>query len=196
MKKKIAVFDFDGTITTKDTLLEFIKFNKGSFAFYSGLLLNLPYLVAFKIKIISNQSAKEKVLKFFFHDTPLAVFKNNCVSFSKEILPGLIRKKALEEIKRLQGEGITVAIVSASPQDWIQDWADEIGALLIASQLEIKNGKITGNLSGKNCHGNEKVRRICETFDLSKYEVVAAYGDSSGDKPMLALAAQSFYRPF
>ena len=196
MKKKIAVFDFDGTITTKDTLLEFIKFNKGSFAFYSGLLLNLPYLVAFKIKIISNQSAKEKVLKFFFHDTPLAVFKNNCVSFSKEILPGLIRKKALEEIKRLQGEGITVAIVSASPQDWIQDWADEIGARLIASQLEIKNGKITGNLSGKNCHGNEKVRRICETFDLSKYEVVAAYGDSSGDKPMLALAAQSFYRPF
>jgi HAD superfamily hydrolase (TIGR01490 family) len=196
VKKKIAVFDFDGTITTKDTLLEFIKFNKGSFAFYSGLLLNLPYLVAFKIKIISNQSAKEKVLKFFFHDTPLAVFKNNCVSFSKEILPGLIRKKALEEIKRLQGEGITVAIVSASPQDWIQDWADEIGALLIASQLEIKNGKITGNLSGKNCHGNEKVRRICETFDLSKYEVVAAYGDSSGDKPMLALAAQSFYRPF
>jgi len=196
VKKKIAVFDFDGTITTKDTLLEFIKFNKGSFAFYSGLLLNLPYLIAFKIKIISNQSAKEKVLKFFFHDTPLAVFKNNCVSFSKEILPGLIRKKALEEIKRLQGEGITVAIVSASPQDWIQDWADEIGALLIASQLEIKNGKITGNLSGKNCHGNEKVRRICETFDLSKYEVVAAYGDSSGDKPMLALAAQSFYRPF
>ena len=196
MKKKIAVFDFDGTITTKDTLLEFIKFNKGSFAFYSGLLLNLPYLVAFKIKIISNQSAKEKVLKFFFHDTPLAVFKNNCVSFSKEILPGLIRKKALEEIKRLQSEGITVVIVSASPQDWIQDWADEIGALLIASQLEIKNGKITGNLSGKNCHGNEKVRRICETFDLSKYEVVAAYGDSSGDKPMLALAAQSFYRPF
>jgi len=196
VKKKIAVFDFDGTITTKDTLLEFIKFNKGSFAFYSGLLLNLPYLVAFKIKIISNQSAKEKVLKFFFHDTPLAVFKNNCVSFSKEILPGLIRQKALEEIKRLQSESITVVIVSASPQDWIQDWADEIGALLIASQLEIKNGKITGNLSGKNCHGNEKVRRICETFDLSKYEVVAAYGDSSGDKPMLALAAQSFYRPF
>ena len=196
MKKKIAVSDFDGTITTKDTLLEFIKFNKGSFAFYSGLLLNLPYLVAFKIKIISNQSAKEKVLKFFFHDTPLAVFKNNCVSFSKEILPGLIRQKALEEIKRLQSESITVVIVSASPQDWIQDWADEIGALLIASQLEIKNGKITGNLSGKNCHGNEKVRRICETFDLSKYEVVAAYGDSSGDKPMLALAAQSFYRPF
>lgn len=196
MKKKIAVFDFDGTITTKDTLLEFIKFNKGSFPFYLGFVLNLPYLVAFKLKIISNQLAKEKVLKFFFHNTPVPVFEKECASFSKKVLPGLIRQKALEEIKRLQKESVTVVIVSASPQDWIKNWADEIGALLIASQLEIENGKITGKLSGKNCHGNEKVKRICETFDLSNHEIVAAYGDSSGDKPMMALAEQSFYRPF
>lgn len=196
MKKKIAVFDFDGTITTKDTLLEFIKFNKGKFSFYWGFLLNLPYLIAFKLKIISNQAAKEKVLKFFFQNTPLTTFKNYCDSFSKNVLPDLIRQKALKEINRLQSEDITVVIVSASPQNWIQSWANEIGALLLASQLKIKDGKITGKLLGKNCHGNEKVRRICEVFDLTEHEIVAAYGDSSGDKPMLALAKNSFYKPF
>lgn len=196
MKKKIAVFDFDGTITTKDTLLEFIKFNKGSFAFYFGFVVNLPYLIAYKLKIISNQSAKEKILTFFFRGTELTAFRDFCSSFSRKILPGLIRPKASQEIGRLQKEGITVVVVSASPENWIQDWADETGTVLIASRLEVIDGKLTGKLSGKNCHGNEKVKRICETFDLSRYEIVAAYGDSSGDRPMLALAGRAYYRPF
>ena len=58
VKKGIAFFDFDGTITTKDTLLEFIKFSKGNLLFYAGFLLNLHFLVAYKLKIISNQAAK------------------------------------------------------------------------------------------------------------------------------------------
>src|SRR6476469_2752619 len=98
VKKEIAFFDFDGTITTKDTLLEFIKFCKGGFSFYIGFLLYAPYLVAYKLKIISNQTAKEKILSHFFQDTPVEVFKNYCSDFSKKVLPALIRKKAIEEI--------------------------------------------------------------------------------------------------
>ena len=40
MNKGIAFFDFDGTITTKDTLLEFIKYSRGTMSFYWGFLLN------------------------------------------------------------------------------------------------------------------------------------------------------------
>ena len=54
MKKAIAFFDFDGTITTKDTLLEFIRFSKGRFRFYLGFLLYSPYLIAYKIKLIAG----------------------------------------------------------------------------------------------------------------------------------------------
>ncbi|MGZ3940566.1 MAG: HAD family hydrolase [Flavisolibacter sp.] len=75
MKKDIAFFDFDGTITNKDTLLEFIKFTKGWFQFYSGLALNLTYLIAYRLRIISNQTAKEKILKFFFYNTPVQKFE-------------------------------------------------------------------------------------------------------------------------
>jgi hypothetical protein len=62
----LLFFDFDGTITTKDTLLEFIKFSKGKLNFLSGFLIYSPFLVAYKLGIISNQSAKEKVLATFF----------------------------------------------------------------------------------------------------------------------------------
>ena len=64
--RKIAFFDFDGTITTKDSLLEIIKFQKGIPAFYTGLFFQLPWLIAFKIKIIPNDAAKQKMLTYFF----------------------------------------------------------------------------------------------------------------------------------
>ena len=196
MKKEIAFFDFDGTITTKDTLLEFIKFCKGRFPFYFGFLLYAPYLVAYKLKIISNQTAKEKILSHFFRGTPVEAFKNYCSDFSKNVLPGLIRKDALEEIKRLQKKNIKVVVVSASPENWIQSWSLETGTELIGSRLEIKSGKLTGKVLGKNCHGDEKVNRISEMYNLSEYHIVAAYGDSHGDKPMLRLATHAYYKPF
>jgi phosphatidylglycerophosphatase C len=196
VKKEIAFFDFDGTITSKDTLLEFIKFTKGRFRFYLGFIINFHYLIALKLKIISNQSAKEKILNFFFKNTSAQTFERYCSSFSRNILPHLLRPKAIEEITRLKEKNITVVIVSASPENWIEDWIKRNELQLIASKLEIKDGKLTGKLLGKNCHGNEKVSRIREVFSLDDHIVVAAYGDSIGDKPMLQLAEKAYYKPF
>jgi HAD superfamily hydrolase (TIGR01490 family) len=196
VKKEIAFFDFDGTITKKDTLLEFIKFSKGSFHFYLGFILNLPYLIAYKLKIISNQKAKEKILTFFFEGTPVEVFKSYCSAFSKNVLPKLIRTKAMQEIKLLKEKGISIVIVSASPENWIEDWANSLQLEIITTTLEIKNNKITGKILGQNCHGNEKVNRINQRYNLNEYNIVAAYGDSSGDKPMLSLGQKAFYKPF
>ena len=196
VKKEIAFFDFDGTITTKDTLLEFIKFSKGRNLFILGFLLNSVYLVAYKLKIISNQSAKEKILSFFFNGTPVETFKEYCDAFSKNVLPQLIRPKAVQEIKRLQQQNTVVVVVSASPENWIEQWAAKNQVRLIASLLQIKDGKLTGKILGKNCHGDEKVSRIQKAFDLSEYNIVAAYGDSEGDKPMLQLATNAYYKPF
>ena len=196
MKKAIAFFDFDGTITKKDTLLEFIRFSKGSLRFYLGFLINIHYLVAYKIKLISNQAAKEKVLEFFFKGTPVSVFAKQCGHFTKQVLPGLIRSKAQEEIEKLKSAGFIIVIVSASPENWIQTWCNDADVELIASRLEIKDDKLTGKIIGKNCHGNEKVRRIMEKYVVTEYDEIYAYGDTSGDLPMLELATQPFYRAF
>jgi len=196
VKKDIAFFDFDGTITNRDTLLEFIKFTKGRFLFYSGLALNLGYLIAYRLSIISNQTAKEKILKFFFHNTPVQKFEEYCRRFSLRLLPSLLRPEALAEIKRLKEENVLVVVVSASPENWIENWATANDLGLIASKLEISEGLITGKIVGKNCSGDEKVSRINQAFDLSQFNIVAAYGDTNGDKPMLRLANRSFFKHF
>lgn len=196
MSQTIAFFDFDGTITTKDTLLEFIKFSKGKFRFYTGFALNSPWLIALKLKLISNQAAKERILTWFFRKSPLDEFQQTCDRFAAGIIPGLIRPKALREINILKEKGVPVVIVSASPENWIRPWTGPNSIDLIATRLEARNNKLTGKIQGRNCHGTEKVQRINQTFHLSDYTAVYAYGDTTGDKPMLRLATNAFYKPF
>jgi phosphatidylglycerophosphatase C len=200
LKKRIAFFDFDGTITTKDTLLEFIKFTKGTLSFYIGFFLNSPWLIAYKLKLISNQRAKQRILRFFFGGMTLQKFQGHCDRFAKDILPELIRPKAREEIIRLLGKGAEVVIVSASPQNWIMGWASLMHAELIATRLQLSTKKeiptLTGRIEGKNCYGKEKVRRIQEAYRLANYEEIYTYGDTRGDEPMLRLGNRPFFKPF
>jgi HAD superfamily hydrolase (TIGR01490 family) len=196
LKRSIAFFDFDGTITTKDTLLEFIRFSKGTFLFYLGFLLNAHYLAAYKLKIISNQTAKQKILRFFFGKMPLNEFEKICDDFAKHKIPALIRPKAIREIKKLKSLEVEVVIVSASPENWIQQWVNQMQLKLIATRLEVKRDRITGKINGRNCHGREKVNRIRELYTLSDYDTIYAYGDSGADRYMMDLATISFFKPF
>lgn len=196
MSRSIAFFDFDGTITSKDTLLEFIKFSKGRLSFYLGMLLNLHYLIGLKLGLVSNQAAKEKILRFFFSGTSAVTFQELCIAFYNNRLPQLIRKGALTEINKLKERGTLVVVVSASPENWIGHWAQEMQVDVIASRLEVVDGTITGKISGKNCNGKEKVRRILEKHVMNDYAEVLVYGDTNGDRPMMELATTSYFKPF
>jgi phosphatidylglycerophosphatase C len=194
--RKIAFFDFDGTITTKDSLAEIIKFQKGIPAFYTGLFFQLPWLIAFKIKIIPNDAAKQKMLTYFFGGMNESAFQSACDLFAEKKIPKLIRPGALVEINRLRDQDFDIVVVTASAGNWVKPWTNRLGIHLISTRLEVKEKEITGRIEGKNCHGREKVIRIQEEFNLSDYQEIYVYGDSPGDKPMLGLATKSFYKPF
>ncbi|MEP6748361.1 MAG: HAD-IB family hydrolase [Bacteroidota bacterium] len=196
MKKRIAFFDFDGTITTRDTLLEVIKFYKGNFKYYLGFAINSPFIIAYKAGIISNQAAKEKVLKYFFCGITEKQFQQHCDEFAVSHIPSLLRPKALHEIEKLKAAGAAIVIVSASAENWIVAWCKKNELQLIGTKLQVINNLLTGKIDGINCHGEEKVNRINKVFDLSQYDEIYCYGDTRGDKPMLKLATFSFYKPF
>lgn len=196
MGRTIAFFDFDGTITCKDSFAEFIKFSNKGTALVSGIVRSIPYWAGYKIKLLSNQLAKERVMKHFFFRKSEIEFQTLGNRFVEEILPQIIRPAALKEIARLRQSGTELVLVSASPEQWIAQWAQQQNMILISTQLEFDQQGFTGRFKGLNCHGEEKVRRIKELYDLSQYEYIYAYGDSSGDLPMLALAHRPHLRPF
>jgi HAD superfamily hydrolase (TIGR01490 family) len=194
--RKLVLFDFDGTLTRKNTLWEIIKYIHGKGSLYRGLFVLFPYMVLFKIGMISNQNTKEKVLTYFFKDMACDSFQEKCDEFATERLPALIRKGVIEKMAQLRDEGTMTIIVSASAENWIAPWCLSQGIPYIATRLEVENGRITGKIKGKNCTGIEKVNRIQQAIDLSNFDEIIAYGDSKGDLPMLQLATQGLYKAF
>jgi phosphatidylglycerophosphatase C len=195
-KKQLVLFDFDGTITTKDTLAAFMIFSYGKIRYLAGLAILSPILASYVFKLMSNWKSKQYFLTWFLGNKDASQFEKQCRDFSKNHLHTLIRPRALEAIREYKRSGATIAVVSASAENWVKPWCDEHGLLCLATKLETKNNKLTGKILGKNCHGEEKVKRIIERFDLHDYDEIIAYGDTSGDKEMLALAHRGHYRAF
>jgi phosphatidylglycerophosphatase C len=196
LKRGLALFDFDGTITTKDTLFEIIKFQKGSLAFYLGMIWLSPFMVLFKLKLISAKRAKENVLSLFFANQSHADFQKMCDRFISEALPALLREEAVKKIQRHIQNNDRIVVVTASPYQWVEGWCHSMKMEIIATRLQIKDGMVTGKLDSLNCNDEEKVNRIKEYLKIDDHSPVYAYGNSSGDKPMLALASFPFYKRF
>ena len=196
MPQQIAFFDFDGTITTKDSLLELARFHKGPFGYAKGMIILSPTLLAFKLGIVDAKKAKEKFIRFFFAGMPVQNFEALCSKFSSQKLGALLRAEALKKIDWHKRQGHEIAVVSASAQYWVAPFCKMHELKWITTQLEIKNNCISRNLSGENCNGLQKALRIREAYNLSEFEKIYAYGDSSGDKEMLALATEPFFRQF
>lgn len=194
--RKLALFDFDGTLTTKDTFIEFIKFYRGTVSFYLGFMLLSPLLVLYKLKVLPNWRAKEYVLTYFFKGEPIDKFNEKGKEFSEKLIPKMIRKQALDKFNgHIEREDVVV-IVSASATNWVKPWADKQGVEIIATNLEVKNNSITGKILGRNCYGPEKVARIQRNINIGDYSEIHVYGDSRGDREMLDLATHAFYRKF
>jgi HAD superfamily hydrolase (TIGR01490 family) len=194
--QRLVLFDFDGTITTKDTLFEFTRFAVGDRRFFTGLFLLTVPMGLTRAGILSGQRAKEIFLSYFFRNTSVDEFRNYCKRFAMEKLPHIIRPLASRAIESYKHQGNRMIIVSASPEEWISPWATALGIEVIATRLQIKDGKLTGLIDGKNCNGSEKVVRIKESVVLTDYHEVIAFGDTKGDIPMLNLATSQHYRPF
>jgi HAD superfamily hydrolase (TIGR01490 family) len=192
----LVLFDFDGTITSRDTLFAFTEFVSGRFKFLVGLFVLSPILIGNRFKFVSAQRAKEAFLTYYFRGFDLKNFDEQCTRFASGLLNEHIRPEALNSIQNYSANGTRMVIVSASPENWIIPWAQRYNIEVISTQLEVQDDKLTGKIRGRNCNYEEKAVRIQQAIDLTQYGKVIAYGDSGGDKAMFALASEIHFKPF
>lgn len=198
-KKKVYCFDFDGTLTTSDTLLEFIKFAKGTARFFMVFLTYSPLLVLMKLHLYPNWKAKQRIFAHLFAGMRIERFDKLCHEFA-ESHQHLLRPEGISCLHQALTDGARVFIVSASIDNWVSPFFQVRGlekVEVLGTQIEVKDGKLTGRFQTNNCYGEEKVRRIKEALSLprSTYDI-EAFGDSRGDKEMLAFADRGHYKPF
>jgi HAD superfamily hydrolase (TIGR01490 family) len=184
----LALFDFDGTLTKKDSLNEFLKYSVSKKKYLLNMFKFIPYFLLWQLKLMHNSTSKQHLFRIFFKGIDKQEFQSLAKEYSLTKIDSILREDRFEILKKHKKDGDRVIIVSASMQSWLQPWCDKNNIELLSTQLEFKDSKATGRFLTKNCHGVEKENRVKELLDLTDYETIYAYGDSSGDTQMLALA--------
>ncbi|MEI7801945.1 MAG: HAD family hydrolase [Bacteroidota bacterium] len=191
--KKLAVFDFDGTLTQRDSFFVFLKKTFSISKIIGAAVFLSPVMLFYKLKLLNNDSAKQKVLRYFLKGVDEKIIQEKCNWFSKEIIPQLISpgaRKILEEYAQLNFE---IVILSASPEIYLKQWCELNNFKCISTKLKTLNGKFTGEYDGKNCRGAEKLIRLQNEIQLKNYEEIHAFGNSEDDKIFMAVAHQQFF---
>ena len=189
----VIASDFDGTLTTRDTLLSFIRYARGNAAFAWGFLLHVPLLVLMKLHLYDNGRSKERVFSYFFRGWKADQFNAVCAQFAATHRH-LLRPQGLETLRQARADGARVIIVSASIDNWVQPFFPD--AEVAGTQIEIVDGRLTGRFLTPNCYGAEKVNRIRQLLPDRQHYYLVAYGDSRGDRELLAEADEAYYKPF
>jgi HAD superfamily hydrolase (TIGR01490 family) len=187
-KRRVVVFDFDGTLTRKDTLLEFIRFACGTPRFIIGFILYSPLIALMFAKLYPNWKAKQKIFSFFFKGCERDVFVRKGKEFIHRI-DSFIREDNVRLLDQYVADGATVYVVSASVVEWVRPWCQKHGAKqVLATEVVSSSGCLTGRFSTKNCYGQEKVNRLLAVEPNRSEYTLYAYGDSRGDKEMIEFA--------
>jgi len=184
----LALFDFDGTLTTKDSLEEFIIFAVGKRSYYTKLLLFSPIYFLYRVKLMHNSKAKEMLFRLYFSGIKESAFKALAQSFSAQGITPILREDIYKKFLAHKESGDRVVVVSASMKCWLEPWTHKENVELLSTELEFIDGVFSGYFKTPNCHGVEKLKRVEALLDLSDYEKVYTYGDSGGDNQILEVA--------
>ncbi len=183
----VAAFDFDGTLTRRDTLPGFLLAACGRRRLIGPAALASPGLLR-RMRRRDRDGAKELLLGATLGGRPVAELTAVAERFADGLVRGGMRSDTLGRLRAHRSDGHRVVVISASPELWVGPVAQRLGVdAVLATRLEAAGGRLTGRYDGANCRGDEKVRRLDEWLDGADVEL-HAYGNSAGDAALLTRA--------
>lgn len=195
----IYLFDFDGTLTSRDSLLRILRYGGSKWKMLVAAFFVVPMILVAKLKLFDSGKVKERLLSFYFKGWPLSQFETVCKRFA-EADQWIWREKAVEFLRQRRANGDRCIVVTASIDSWVRPFIDKVfpEMELIATKMETKDGRLTGRFLTPNCRCEEKVRRIQQVIksEMRQDYHIVAFGDSSGDSEMLAYADEPNYKTF
>ena len=192
----IVAFDFDGTLTVRDSFTGFLRWRAGAGGWFLGLAKMAPDLAAYAGHRDRGR-LKAASVRQFLKGTPRTQLEADAEAFAGQVWPGFLRYDALACWKDWGAKGAYRVIVTASPETTVAPFARrlEADALLGTPLVFDADDRVTGAFAGPNCRGDEKVRRLRAAFG-EDMRLAAAYGDTTGDTEMLAIADEAGFRRF
>jgi phosphatidylglycerophosphatase C len=188
----LVAFDFDGTLTVRDSFNAFLRWRSGKRRFVQMIPDALAYAGH-----RDRGRIKAAAVRTFLAGATRAELERDAEAFAQAVWPRLARPDALERWRAHQAAGDACVIVTASPDLTVAPFARRLGAeRLLGTPLTFSGrGRVVGMDAVENCRGEEKVRRLREVYGPD-VRLAAAYGDTSGDREMLEIADRPGYRVF
>ncbi len=192
----VVAFDFDGTLTVKDSFTAFLKWRAGPVRYALGLARLVPAAAAYLFHRDRGR-IKAAAVGVFLKGVPHDRLEADARAFAESHARKLLRPDAVAAWKRWRDQRVRLVIVTASPDIVVAPFARGLGAdAILGTQLSYDpENRVLGAFSGPNCRGPEKVVRLREVFGHD-VRLKAAYGDTSGDTEMLAMAEIKGFRVF
>ena len=194
--RPIVAFDFDGTLTSEDSFMAFLRWRAGTREYLTGLAALAPAGARYLVDRDRGR-IKAAAVRRFLAGMTRAELEADAQRFATERGRALLRPDALRAWRRWQDGGARLVIVTASPETIVAPLAHALGAeRLIGTRLAFDaQDRVTGAFDGANCRGEEKVRRLREAYGAA-VALEAAYGDTDGDREMLGLAQEKGFKVF
>lgn len=194
--RPLVAFDFDGTLTWRDSFRAFLAWKTGSCGYALGLAKLAPEVLGW-LSHHDRGRLKTAMVRRFLGGAHREEIEAEARAFATDQAQDLLRPDALRMWRQWQARSARLIIVTASPEIIVAPFAHGLGAdMLIGTRLVIDaDDRLTGDLSGSNCRGPEKVARLRDIFG-NDVRLEAAYGDSAGDLEMLALAEEAGMKVF
>lgn len=193
-ERVVAVFDFDKTLSTRDNVIPFLRAAVGRTRLMGALLAISPRLVAAALDDDRRDAAKIALVRRTLAGYDAGRLEAASERFADDVFAHRLRPDVVQRVAWHRDQGHELVIVSASFADYLVPVAIRLGgfAAVLATELAVgDDGRLTGDLAGPNVRGPEKVRRLDEWLARDgRPAFVWAYGDSTGDRDLLARADQ------
>jgi len=197
-RRRVAAFDVDGTLTTTDCVVPFLRRTAGTPRLVAGMLRS-PFGLAGAAVRRDRDALKAASAAAAFSGVPVEVLETDGALFAKEIFDRRLREDVVRALRGHLDAGDTVLLVSASFEVYLRPLAQLLGVddVLAVRLATDDRGVLTGRLDGPNCRGPEKVVRLHDWLERHAGGRAAvhlsAYGDSTGDRELLADADEAHW---
>lgn len=192
MRHQVAVFDLDGTLTRYDTYLRYLIGYIGRRPTRVLRAWGLPLnVLLFKSRLRDNTWLKKRFLGSILGGLTDTELRPWTWSFVDRLVQSGLRQAGIDALRDHQSQGHRTILLSASPDVLVREIAIrlEFSDCICTIVERDRNGRLTGQLVGGNCHGSEKLRRMQHLFGSNRGAVrIVAYGDHRSDLPLLQWA--------
>lgn len=189
---KLALFDFDGTVTREDTFTAFVKFATPPLRLKVGYIALIPKILGYKLGFVKGTNIRQSIVYLAFKGLRKDYLEDKAKSFFESYMNTVLRPNAIEKLKWHKENGDRIVLVSASLDIYLKHWCRDNEIELICSEVDFDGEFCTGKYKSSDCSGLYKAEKVKDILDLKEFDEIYAYGDTSEDKELLDLADHKY----